>query len=95
MKEKYFDGVFHFGIMQGVLNLFQLIHFYSVEMSHKEIEELYPKQEKFLSVRSKMDPDGVFLNEMMVTMIGLYSYCHGYIVISIKIIIHSMYIPGE
>ena len=41
-----------------------------LEMSHKEVEELYPKLEEFLSVRKKMDPDKQSVPECWLVYLG-------------------------
>ena len=40
-------------------------------MSPEEAHRLYPKLKKFLEIRKKLDPDGIFLNEFLKKTFGL------------------------
>ena len=43
----------------------------SFNMTPEEVDELYPKFQEFLNVRKRLDPNGVFLNQLMKDTFGI------------------------
>ena len=43
----------------------------SFNMTPGEVDELYPKFQEFLNIRKRLDPNGVFLNQLMKDTFGI------------------------
>ena len=68
-RQLYFDTVFR--TFEG-LDFRPRFHYGKVfNITSAQMRAAYPRLDDFLQVRSKIDPDGIFLNDMLVELLGI------------------------
>lgn len=45
-----------------------------VNITSMQMNAVYPKLGDFLEIRSKLDPNGIFLNDMLAELLGLSNF---------------------
>ena len=69
MTQMYFDMVYR---AFEELNFRPRFHYGKVfNVTSTQMKAAYPKLDEFLRVRSRSDPDGIFLNDVLVKLLGI------------------------
>ena len=68
MRELYF-----FGLYRALHRYRPRMHWgKEFDIAPKEVQSMYPKLSEFLTIRKRMDPHGMFLNEQLAKTFGMY-----------------------
>lgn len=68
-RQKYFDMVY---TTFEALGYKPRYHFGKIiNITSTQMKVIYPKLGEFLEIRSKLDPNGIFVNDMLAELLGL------------------------